>query len=211
MFGRFAVDCRSAAEHYAVTARLDILSGRLSDFLAGEELSLDADAQHWLGWPTDWLPQLRSMLGTRDPAVLRLPGDLEFVHFAGGDRQSRQIIGSLSLRREPDGVYEIGGAVRHDVRGRGYGTELLRAACAIAHEHFGIPAVRAGCEVSNLASARWLSRSGFVRADGPPTVELPNGRVIESLWWSHRNPASRMRCRHLRSLAPLTAKSVMPG
>jgi RimJ/RimL family protein N-acetyltransferase len=211
MFGRFAVDCRSAAEHYAATTRLDILSGRLSDLLAGQELSLDAEAQHWLGWSSDSTTPLRSLLGTRDPAGLRLPGDLEHVHFAGGDRQTRQIIGSLNLSRTPDGVYDIGGAVRRDVRGRGYGTELLQAACAIAHEHFGIPAVRAGCEVSNLASARWLARSGFVRADGPPTLELPNGRVVESIWWSHRHPASRMRCRYLRSRAPITAASVMPG
>ncbi|MEO3778813.1 hypothetical protein ABGB16_18560 [Micromonospora sp. B11E3] len=65
--------------------------------------------------------------------------------------------------------------------------------------HLGIRDLSAGCEVSNVASRRWLAACGFVPAEGPPTHVLPDGRVIEAMWWRHSDERSRRRCRSFQA------------
>jgi RimJ/RimL family protein N-acetyltransferase len=185
------VECRWRGDHAIASPRLRVVAARRPELVAALALSRDAQAQHWLGWAPEEL--LRS-LGTRTVRnVLLLRDDLsEFVAY---EARSGRLAANIGVRRRPDGEYEIGGVVDPDLRGRGYGREALAAVCRLLHGHFGILRLLAVCESSNAASRRWLSASDFVRTPGPEHHALPNGRVIESLWWEHTDPDARRRCR----------------
>ena len=87
--------------------------------------------------------------------------------------------------------------MRKEFRGRGLGTEFLSEVMCLAHRHFGLRRVLAGCERDNAASIRWLNKSGFSPADGPETYLLDNGREVKCVWWQHVDERARLRCRLL--------------
>jgi len=185
------VECRFGGAHAVTTARLRVASARWSDGDRSGYLNRDQESQHWLGWsPQTTMPRRRPRL---DP-LLPTTG---FLGFVGVHGETGRLLAWIEMRRRSGGAYEVGGMVDPEFRGQGYGREALVAVCQLAHHHFGVARLIAGCESTNMASQKWLIGSGFSRTDGPPTYTLPNGRVAESLWWQRMDPSATRRCRRL--------------
>lgn len=72
------------------------------------------------------------------------------------------LIGALHLRVEPPRA-ELGFNLARQEWGRGYGTEVVRAAIAFAFGLAGVRRVQAVCHVDNTASARVLEKAGMRR------------------------------------------------
>ncbi|WP_105967856.1 GNAT family N-acetyltransferase [Streptomyces geranii] len=85
---------------------------------------------------------------------------------------------------------EIGGILAPGHRGQGLGAELFLAGAEFAHDHAGLPTVRAGTATANVACRRALERAGFVPAPGPARHTLPDGRELDTVWYLHEGPAS---------------------
>ena len=193
--------CRADDLHVAESPRLWIVTSRVTDLARWMRVTAD-DPQAGEDWPAEYLQQARQItLGpVADPLDSEqplLPVDSNFLFFAGIDRLTGHLVAGLTVTSS-DGVSEIGGGVHHDYRAQGYGREVLDVACGLVHRHFGIARLVAGCEVSNLASQRWLAGAGFTSASGPPTHTLANGRVIQSMWWERVDPDPELRCRRPR-------------
>nr|WP_239091525.1 GNAT family protein [Streptomyces sp. SID14478] len=92
------------------------------------------------------------------------------------------------------GTGEIGGQLAPHARGQGLGAELFGATAVLGHQHVGLRTLRAGYEPTSIASARALTRAGFVPDDGPTRYTLPNGREIEARWVSHTATESESCC-----------------
>jgi RimJ/RimL family protein N-acetyltransferase len=105
------------------------------------------------------------------------------------DTDQRRVAGYLSIEAKPAGV-DVGGWLAPQYRGQGLGRELFAAALVFGHQHLGIEVLRAGTQDSNTASLKSLEAAGFQPAQGAPTYQLPNGRVIPSRWYEHIAPVS---------------------
>jgi RimJ/RimL family protein N-acetyltransferase len=202
VFGQRRHMCREYGLHIARTNRLWIVSARHSDFARYRELASDPEAQHWLGWPEEDRRQGDSgmVAAPWDPANNRedvmTPGKPE-LFFAAVDRPTRRVVAGIGMAEHyVRGLrwFDIGGVVHADFRGRGCGSEAMRAVIRLAHKHFGVYRIYAGCERANVASARWLAGAGFAPTPGVPKWVLPNGREIDSLWWARELPLTRSRC-----------------
>jgi RimJ/RimL family protein N-acetyltransferase len=186
------VECRPGGDHVVSSARLHVVAARWSEFVRSMRLSRDAEAQHWLGWdPAEQLS--KAQLLQHDPLLLTR----DMLMFVGLEKCSGHLVASITLYRGTDGCYDIGGVVNPDVRGQHFGRETLDAVCHMAHRHFGIVRLRAGCETNNVASQRWLTSCGFERTGGPQHHVLPNGWTIASLWWHRVDATARRRCRRV--------------
>lgn len=201
MFGLHRRRCKKYGLHIVRTRRLWIVSARQSDFARYVELASEPVAQHWFGWLEEHMRQghprtLAEPFGKRNSQTDVMPPGKPGLFFAAIDPRAGQVIAGMGITPvgSPTPRLEIGGAVHTAFRGRGLGTEALRGSLRLAHKHFGVNRVYAGCERSNVASVRWLTSTGFVPADGPATHVLPNGREIESLWWVRQFPAAPVRC-----------------
>ena len=126
--------------------------------------------------------------------------DPRLVFFAAITRETSRMLAGIMISTVGGVRYKIGGVVEQHHRHAGYGREALNAAVGIAHRHFGIPELHAGCETTNLASRCWLAGAGFQPDDGPATHTLPDGRIIHSLWWKHHNQHVTAHCPHLLPL-----------
>jgi RimJ/RimL family protein N-acetyltransferase len=204
-----AVTCRRDGLHVATSPRLWIVTNRLFDLARYSELAREPEAQRWLGWrPEDFIPLRPGMMAwpiwQPQPMV---PPEMSIMLFAGIHRVTNVMVGAVSIDRS-GGRADVGGVVAGDHRGQGFGTEILRAACTVAHRHFGIPRLTAGCEAANVASRRWLTRSGFNAVPGPPTHTLPDGRVIESVWWDSVDADAALTCRQLLPKPSLLSRLV---
>jgi RimJ/RimL family protein N-acetyltransferase len=182
------IACRSNGEHVVSTVWLRLSVATVSELADAAQLARDPEARHWLGWGPETVAN--PMVG-RDQLALRR----SMLSFVGVQPSTGTVLVSINLTPRPDGSYEVGGIVDPEFRGRGYGKEALDAVCRLAHQHFGIVRLRAVCERTNTASQRWLAASGFERTDGAPQHVLPDGRVIESVWWT-RTDFSARRCRN---------------
>jgi RimJ/RimL family protein N-acetyltransferase len=170
--------------------------GRFSNMVSGHLLSCDDDAQRWLGWSEDVLNvSVPPSLGQTDQSCVIGSASSLLMNFTGLAAASGRVIGNVTLRWTGE-VHEIGGAVLKEARGQGFGTELMTAACFMAHRHFGISDLRAACERTNAASMRWLAKSGFTQVPGPACHTLPNGRVIDSVWWANSDTRAKRRCQY---------------
>lgn len=189
MFGRSGVPgltCGRGGAHAVRTRRLTVSTTRVSD-LASIATLIDDTARYRQGWDAFTVPA-------------PIPGDPVLWHatympFIARDRKTGAPVAHVSLYLGEDGGYRVGGTVGPAHRGQGYGREALAMVCLVAHRHLGIADLAAGCESSNVASRRWLASCGFSQVDGPARYTLPNGRVIDSLWWRRSNPAAH-RCRN---------------
>lgn len=200
------VVCRDDGLHVVETARLRVVSARLSDLRRAIDVIGEPDVQRWMGWRNSDLWDERRRLAVTIPRrpgrVLPVTADQFF--FAGLDRRTEEFLVGLWLDRLPGGhayeptPYNVGGVTRADARGRGYATETLRAVARAAHQHFGLARLLAACETTNERSRRWLSASGFRQTAGPPTHRLPNGRVMPATWFTHEDADARLACPHLR-------------
>jgi len=191
------IRCHASGLHQLRTGRIVLSVGRASDVIAGHFLSCDDQAQHWLGW-TDEDRNAEMPPGIEQVDLRCVIGTASYssMVFAGLEAASGRVIGRLAVEWKGD-AFEIGGAMLREIRGQGFGTELMTAACFMAHRHFGIVDLRAGCESTNAASMRWLAKSGFTQVPGPARHTLPNGRVVDSAWWVNSDPKARRRCAYV--------------
>ena len=146
----------------------------------------DPKAQRWLGWSAkdvvaeEALERLLALRAGEGRPISRAPGDrwyLAAVEWATG-----RLVGAAAC--EPDGR-EMGGWLAPRYRGQGLGRELFSGATLFAHQHLGLSSVTAGTEVSNAACIAALVSAGFVPDAGPPTHQLPDGRVVPARWLRH--------------------------
>jgi len=193
----FGPSCKRTGMHVSRRPRLLVVSARTVDYWRHNELAADPEALHWLGWDVSLTaPAEDRPLIARQPIVWEewaMPPTHDRLVFTAIDRSTLALAGSLGIRRE-GAEYHVGGLMHKDFRGRGLGTEFLGEVMRLAHRHFGLRRVVAGCERDNAASARWLVKCGFEPADGPETSLLDNGREVKTLWWQHVDLHSRLRC-----------------
>ncbi|MFI5841969.1 GNAT family N-acetyltransferase [Catenuloplanes sp. NPDC051500] len=150
----------------------------------------DEVAEAWLAMPNE--PLADPVREYADPDAM-VPVDPHFLFFAGISRETRHLVGNLSVFSR-HGASEIGGAIHREFRRQGYGHEMLETVTALAHRHFGLERLVAGAEPANTASRHWLGRSGFTPADGPDTVTLESGRTVQTVWFEHVDPEYELRC-----------------
>lgn len=195
-----AVRCLPHDLHVAQTPRLWIVTSRAGDYTRwmrqaaedpGNRDEMTEEAAHaWL--QVSLGPIADPVLDSADPDSM-LPVDPHFLFFAGISRQTRHLVGNLSVFSRND-ASEIGGSMHRDYRRQGYGREMLETVSALAHRHFGLERLVAGSEPANTASQRWLGRSGFTPATGPATVTLDNGRTVWPRWFEHVDPGFELHC-----------------
>lgn len=115
------------------------------------------------------------MPGTGPDWVSPDPQSIDLVMI---DIEAGRCVGLVSVHTGEDGGPETGGYLAPDYRGRGIGRTLFATGLVLAHDHLGLPRVRAGAEVGNVASARSLQAAGSPasparRPTGCPTAESP--------------------------------------
>jgi RimJ/RimL family protein N-acetyltransferase len=146
----------------------------------------DPQAQRWLGWRADEVTDedarerllcLRAGEGTALPRAADGHWTLAAVEWA-----TSRVAGGVGC--ESDGR-DLGGWLAPQFRGHGLGRELFAGAAEFAHHHLGIASVHAGTEVTNAACIAALTSAGYVPADGPPSHELPDGRMVPTRWLRH--------------------------
>jgi ribosomal-protein-alanine N-acetyltransferase len=76
------------------------------------------------------------------------------------------VVGRFNLILAGDGTAELGYRVAEHVAGRGVATATVRDLCRVAATRYGLHALRAACADGNAASAKVLTKAGFV-AVGP--------------------------------------------
>jgi RimJ/RimL family protein N-acetyltransferase len=149
----------------------------------------DDQAQRWLGWSNDGIcpERTRAALlasrsdGAEQPTVPTLAAQGRLVAI---DTKRLAVAGQVDIESAKDGLH-IGGWLTPRYRGRGLGRELFTAGLVLGHEHLGIEVLRAGAEVTNLASRKSLEAAGFRPIEGTPTHGLPDGRLIPACWYEH--------------------------
>jgi RimJ/RimL family protein N-acetyltransferase len=217
MFGR-RIRCEANGVHRVRTARLEVVSGRLSDWVRYMVVCAEPEIQYWMGWDPAEVDDVRAQARAKQirPYATPLhrptptiPANLEKTEFVAIHRETMLIVGGVGLHTEPDGRPAVGGAVRGGLRSQGYGHEIMAAVLEVLHRHFGLPELRAACEVSNVASRRWLAGAGFELLDEQAKHTLPDGRVIDSLWWVHRDPEAERRCPYLYATADEASRAAV--
>jgi RimJ/RimL family protein N-acetyltransferase len=188
--------CARTGMHVSRLRHLLVVSARTVDYRRHNELAADPEALHWLGWDPAAVVTTGQPLVAKQPIVRRewaLPPSHDRIVFTAVDRVGLALAGQLGIRREGDD-HHVGGVMRKEFRGRGLGTPFLVEVMRLAHRHFGLRRVLAACELDNVASMRWLTKSGFTAAEGPQTYVLDNGREVKTVWWQHVDPGARLRC-----------------
>ena len=177
--------CRGG-RHVLRTPRLRLQGPTGRDSTIMTAAASDPQAQRWLGWRAenlaaqDTLERLLTLRAGEGTVISRAPEewwDLVAVEWATG-----RVAGAVGC--SPDG-HELGGYLAPRYRGRGLGRELFAGAALFAHQHLGVSSVAAATEVGNAACMAALTSAGFVPAGGPPTHELPDGRVVPVQWLRH--------------------------
>lgn len=91
------------------------------------------------------------------------------------EKEEKLVIGDIGFHGRPDdeGVVEVGFGLVQSHWGNGYGTEALSAILGWACKQDQVSAVKAGCLLTNQASAALLRKAGFSET----------GRDAEMIWW----------------------------
>lgn len=157
------------------TERLVLRPARSRDSLA-YAASLDADMMAANGWPEALRRSSIAHVRHSD----RLPvGHLTVI----ADRTTDELVGWISLH-DVDwaaGTCELGWSMAPYARGKGYGTEALRAALDSIHRN-GMRRVTIGTKEDNEPVRRVLERIGAQQVGtGPHT--LPDGSTVPSVWY----------------------------
>jgi RimJ/RimL family protein N-acetyltransferase len=177
--------CRRG-RHVVEMPRLRFQTPTLVDLRMMAAAASDSQAQRWLGWPADQLildPYRERLLALqpgwgRPVRTHTEPGPF----LIAVDKACERLAGAIGFDRRRG---EVGGWLSPSYRSRGFGTELFTGAVLFVHHHLGEHSVRAGTETTNIAAASALRSAGFQPTTGPSTHELPDGRVIPTLWFRH--------------------------
>lgn len=197
MPSRPEVTCGPGDLHVAETPRMWVVTSRTGDFYRWVRVMAD-DPDGSPDWPARDLQRaqripLDPIADPVDSPQELMPVDPNQLFFAGIDRETDHLVSGLMVN-STSGESEIGGAVHVDYRGQGYGREMMAAVCGLVHRHFGIARLVAGCEETNTASRAWLAGAGFRLTSGPSPHKLPNGRVMQALWWEHVDAEPELWC-----------------
>lgn len=198
MFGRGARSrtgwqCRPGG-HYLTTEHLVLRAHKRRD-LAALIASVDSEVAYWQGFPAADRAQLSRFLTPRHLGALRPPPGHEY--WVVCDRATGAVIGARSVvpSREPRDECSTGSWLAGGWRGKGLGTEELRAVLALAQCHLGYSTVVAGTAATNVAALRQYEKCGFESYERKPH-RLPDGRVVDSVWLRRTAPSSAHCPRH---------------
>jgi RimJ/RimL family protein N-acetyltransferase len=103
--------------------------------------------------------------------------------FAVTDTASGRVLGSIGLRRNDDGVGEIGYWIRADARGMGTSTRALVLLAHWALTDEGLARVHLRADVENVASRRVAEKAGF-RLEGIMRSARWNARLERRVDWA---------------------------
>ncbi|MGW6710311.1 GNAT family N-acetyltransferase [Streptomyces sp. NPDC054956] len=209
---RGAADTCRDGHHVLRTPRLLLRTPRSQfDFWIGTAAASDPEAQHWFGWPAEDIQNAETsafLLALNDAnravALKALPRTLrkamaQSVELPDSGQEHRL----LAVDAADGSCVGMGSVTRHDAsvgiwlapayRGRGYGTELVGAITEFGHRHLGLETLTAGTETTNAPCRRTLLAGGFTETEGARTHTLPDGRVIDPVWF-RRQDAAAARC-----------------
>ena len=150
-------------EYPITTARLDLRPHRLDDLDDLVVFHSDPEVTRYIPWPVRTVEQTREALRIKlDRTAARAIGD--WIVLAIEERETGTVIGEVLLKRESDREGEVGYVIRPDRQGKGLAGEAVVAMIELARERFGVDVVHAVIEAPNAASARLLTRLGFVES-----------------------------------------------
>lgn len=183
--------------HIVRTASLTLRAATLVEFRIALAGASDDQAQRWFGWVDSAIcpePHRSALLSLSSDGGERprQPIVTKRSHLVAIDTERLRVAGAIAINATPAG-FHVGGWLTPSYRGQGLGRELFGAALVYGHLHLGIEILRACAEASNTASRKSLEAAGFQPAQGGPTHQLPNGRLITSSWYEHVAPASNCR------------------
>ena len=194
--------------HEITTERLSLRTLGADD-LDAALATIDAEVIRWLGLrpATDDLRKQMSF-DIRD-GVIPFPYHETIGIFDG---TTSTLIGVRTLdERVVDGKSHgltIASWLADGWRGKGLGTEELRALLEFAHTHLAIAIVAAGMEETNDAALIQHRAAGFEQFATRPH-RLPDGRTVPTVWMQHIQKWTKGRCGHRPRRAKVVyAKSV---
>ncbi|MFI5707761.1 GNAT family N-acetyltransferase [Kribbella sp. NPDC051620] len=76
--------------------------------------------------------------------------------------ESGEVVGRVNLVDVTDGSAELGYRIAEKAAGQGLATAAVREVCALAAGEYGLKELRAGTNLTNVASLKVLERTGFV-------------------------------------------------
>jgi RimJ/RimL family protein N-acetyltransferase len=172
---------RLTAVEPVVTERL-VLRGPRSRDSRAYAASLDADMMSANGWTE----------AMRRGAIAHMQ-HADRIPLLGrtviADRVTDELLGWISLHDidEVAGSCELGWSMGPHARGKGYGTEAVRAALDALHRN-GYRRITVGTNEDNRPARRVLERVGAHQISARPHT-LPNGATVTSVWYVHPAPA----------------------
>jgi RimJ/RimL family protein N-acetyltransferase len=89
---------------------------------------------------------------------------------------SGEVVGRVNLIEVQNGSAELGYRIAEKAAGQGLATAAVREVCALAAGEYGLKELRAGTNLTNVASQKVLERTGFVQVGqheygGRPGIE----------------------------------------
>ncbi|MDP9795437.1 RimJ/RimL family protein N-acetyltransferase [Catenuloplanes nepalensis] len=201
--------CRPNDLHVAQTARLWIVTGRVTDHARWTRQLAD-DPEPAAEWPAELLRQGRGvLLGPVADSIAYgegqalMPIDPSRLFIAAISRSTHHLIGGMTLTGD-----ELLGGIGRTHRRQGYGREMLAAVCQLAHRHFDVPRLTAVSAPGNEAARRWLAGAGFT-PDGTAGVTLDGtagftsdgtaGVTPDGAGWERSDAGHSLRCPRPRS------------
>jgi RimJ/RimL family protein N-acetyltransferase len=176
------------------TERLDVRT------LAPDELPrlielVDPEVSRWQGWAGLSAAEVEATYRERFAGPMR-----NASHLAVRDGTTGELVGSRTYSTAYDtaSTCETGGWYAANARGKGLGTEEMKAFVAFAHFHLGFGVVRSLTNVDNVAARRQIERSGLLEllpdGGGPLEVTLPNGETVHGAFYEHGTSYASRGC-----------------
>lgn len=191
----FWVDCHRGPRHAFGADDLGLRTSDQRDRLIATAQGCDDEAQRWLGWRPDHLPdgELREEMLALPPGGIPNRDERWVRHYVV--EVDDAVVGEVQLRHAWKSQWELGISLAPERRGQGVGRRALALTARMAHEHLGIEHLAAGTHPDNVACVRALLAAGFGPTTGEPEVTLPNGSRHPAAWFLHSAPGARSACR----------------
>lgn len=173
----------SAMNMILETERLLLREWEPGDAEALLSMVSDAEVMRFIGDGRPWegVERVREWIGRIEESY-RARG---YGRWAVAERGGGRVVGSCGFQLQPwSGLTDFGYMFARGAWGRGYATEIGRAALAHGFERYGFAEVTASVAPGNEASRRVLEKLGFVYA----RTELLPGEDEESLIYVAKNP-----------------------